>query len=153
MLQLTQKETDLLKDMKDQERLCADKYTRHAQCACDPQLKKLFSQLAQQEAQHLQTIHQMESGTVPQMQSSSGQQPAPAFTAAYNDLSLVTVSGRLPDGETTVSAPHTAYTFTDVNGSVHTVALATFDALHDAVIVNGHAAFYLIKDGFQLNLN
>lgn len=76
-----------------------------------------------------------------------------AFTAAYNDLSLVTVSGRLPEGETISSAPHTVYTFTDVDGSVHTVALATFDALHDAVIVDGHAAFYLIKGGFRLNLN
>ena len=73
-MQWNQKERDLLKDLKDQEQLCVDKYMRHAENACDPQLKKLFSQLAQQEAQHLQTIHQMESGTVPQMQSGSGQQ-------------------------------------------------------------------------------
>ena len=41
----TQKETSLLKDLKDQEQLCVDKYMRHAENACDPQLKKLFSQL------------------------------------------------------------------------------------------------------------
>jgi hypothetical protein len=65
MLQLTQKETDLLKDMKDQERLCADKYTRHAQCACDPQLKNLFSQIATVENEHWNTLDQICRGTVP----------------------------------------------------------------------------------------
>ena len=74
-MQWNQKERDLLKDLKGQEQLCVDKYMRHAENACDPQLKKLFSDLAQQEARHLQTITQMESGTVPQMQS-GGQQAA-----------------------------------------------------------------------------
>ena len=75
-----------------------------------------------------------------------------AFEAAYNALTLVTVSGTLPAGETSTADPHTAYTFTDVDGTVHTVALASFDALHDAVIVDGHQAFYLIKGGFRLNM-
>ena len=76
-----------------------------------------------------------------------------AFETAYNALTLVKVSGTLPAGTVVASAPHTAYTFTDVDGTVHTVELATFDALHDAVIVDGHAAFYLIKGGFKLNLD
>ena len=76
-----------------------------------------------------------------------------AFEAAYNALTLVTVSGTLPENEEVTAAPHTCYTFTDVDGTVHTVALATFDVLHDAVIVDGHQAFYLIKGGFQLNLD
>lgn len=76
-----------------------------------------------------------------------------AFETAYNELTLVTVSGTLPAGESTDAEPHTTYTFTDVNGTVHTVALATFDVLHDAVIVDGHQAFYLIKGGFRLHLD
>ena len=76
-----------------------------------------------------------------------------AFEAAYNALALVSVSGTLPAGETVIAQPHTLYTFTDVDGTVHTVALADFDVLHDAVIVDGHAAFYLIKGGFRLNLD
>lgn len=76
-----------------------------------------------------------------------------AFEAAYNALTLVTVSGALPKGETITDEPHTSYTFTDVDGTVHTVALATFDVLHDAVIVDGYPAFYLIKGGFKLNLD
>lgn len=75
-----------------------------------------------------------------------------AFEAAYNNLSLVTVSGTLPAAEAITAQPHTVYTFTDVDGTVHTVALVTFDVLHDAVIVDGHAAFYLIKGGFKLNM-
>ena len=76
-----------------------------------------------------------------------------AFETAYNALTLVKVSGTLPAGTVITSEPHTAYTFTDVDGTVHTVELATFDALHDAVIVDGHTAFYLIKGGFKLNLD
>ena len=76
-----------------------------------------------------------------------------AFEAAYNALTLVTVSGTLPAGQIATAAPHTTYAFTDVDGTVHTVELATFDVLHDAVIVDGHQAFYLIKGGFRLNLD
>lgn len=75
-----------------------------------------------------------------------------AFEAAYNALSLVTVSGTLPPGETVEGVPHTVYTFTDVDGTVHTVALTTFDVLHDAVSVDGYQAFYLIKGGFELKM-
>ncbi|MBQ8555086.1 MAG: DUF4340 domain-containing protein [Clostridia bacterium] len=74
------------------------------------------------------------------------------FEAAYSQLVMVTVSGALPADEEIAAAPHTVYTFTDIDGTVHTVALADFDGMHDAVIVDGHAVFYLIKGGFKLNL-
>lgn len=73
------------------------------------------------------------------------------FEAAYSALLPVTVSGLLPERADT--APHTVYTFTDVDGTVHIVAFSTFDALHDAVTVDGHQAFYLIKGGFKLNMH
>ena len=63
-MQPTQKEAGLLKDLKDQEQLCVDKYRRHAASANDPQLKNLFEQLAQVEQQHLDAIAQMMQGTV-----------------------------------------------------------------------------------------
>lgn len=80
-VQLTQKESDLLKDLKSQEKLCADKYTKHASCAHDTQLKKLFSQIAQVEQQHLDSITQIESGAIPRFNSISFGQPS--FTATY----------------------------------------------------------------------
>lgn len=73
-----------------------------------------------------------------------------AFEAAYSALLPLTVSGTLP--EKVDAAPHTIYTFYDVDGTVYTVAFATFDALHDAVSIDGHQAFYLIKGGFDLGL-
>lgn len=81
-MQLTQKESGLLKDLKDQEKLCVDKYTKHADAAHDPQLKQLFTQIADVERSHLKAITSMESGTVP---SSVSDTPAPkgGFTAIY----------------------------------------------------------------------
>lgn len=80
-MQLTQKETELLKDLKGQEKLCADKYTQYSEAAIDPQLKNLFSQIAGVEKQHLNTIEQIENGTVPT--PGGGSLPQPSFTANY----------------------------------------------------------------------
>ncbi|MGN1080793.1 MAG: spore coat protein [Acutalibacteraceae bacterium] len=81
-MQLTQKETELLKDLKGQEKLCVDKYTKHSSDAVDPQLKNLFTKIAQIEQKHLDIITQMESGTVPAPAAESQSQPT--FTATYN---------------------------------------------------------------------
>lgn len=85
-MQLTQKETLLLKDMQSAEKLCIEKYNKHASCAVDPQLKTLFSEIEQVEKEHLNTLNQNESGTVPNMQaggSSSSSQSQTSFTATY----------------------------------------------------------------------
>ena len=50
---LTQKEQSLLKDMKDAEKLCIEKYQKASNSAHDPQLKNLFSDLSNAERQHL----------------------------------------------------------------------------------------------------
>ncbi len=81
-MQPTQKEAGLLKDLKDQEQLCVDKYSRHAASANDPQLKNLFEQLAQVEQQHLDAIAQMMQGTVCKP-ADSATVPS-TFTAAYS---------------------------------------------------------------------
>ena len=81
-MQLSQKETSLLKDLKGQEKLCVDKYTKHSSCAKDPQLKNLFTQISQVEQQHYETITQIENGAVPTL--SGGAQGQPSFSATYN---------------------------------------------------------------------
>ena len=63
-MQLTQKESTLLKDLQEQEQLCIDKYAKHASCAKDPQLKELFTQISSSEQQHYDALEQMNSGTV-----------------------------------------------------------------------------------------
>ena len=80
-MQLTQKETALLKDLKDQEKMCADKYTRHSSCASDPQLKNLFSQIGTAEQQHLDLLNQLSAGTVPT--PPAGSSVLPTFTATH----------------------------------------------------------------------
>lgn len=90
-MNLTQKEKDFLKDLADGEKLCRDKYKKHSECAIDPQLKNLFSELSAVEAGHYNTITQMQSGTVPN--SAGGNvKPSANFSANYN-------SSNTPDKE------------------------------------------------------
>lgn len=81
-MQPTQKEASLLKDLKGQEKLCVDKYTKHADAAIDGQLKNLFSQIAQVEQSHYEMIEQLENGTMPQM--GSGSNSMPQFDSTYS---------------------------------------------------------------------
>lgn len=74
---LTQKETTLLTDLKSQELLCIEKYSRYATMAHDPALKKLFSDISRTEQSHLSTISEIMSGTEVSVSSES-----PSATAA-----------------------------------------------------------------------
>lgn len=69
-MNLTQKETDLLKDLRDQELLCIEKYEKYSQTACSSELKNLFSSLAEAERSHLKTVNDMMGGTVGAVPSS-----------------------------------------------------------------------------------
>ncbi|AOR23661.1 spore coat protein [Clostridium taeniosporum] len=76
MVNLSMKEKMLLQDEKSHEELCIEKYNRYSQKACDAELKNLFTTLAQNEQQHLNSINQMLNGTVPsvgQGQQNQGQ--------------------------------------------------------------------------------
>ncbi len=61
---LTQKETDLLKDLKEQEQLCIGKYEKYASEAHNEELRTLFRALADVERGHLTTVTDMLSGKV-----------------------------------------------------------------------------------------
>ena len=74
---LTSKETDLLKDMKEQEELCIEKYTRYANAAKCEGLSCLLNSLAETERKHLNTINDIMSGKEP---------PAPAQLSANNNM-------------------------------------------------------------------
>lgn len=62
---LTQKETELLKDMKEQEELCIKKYSKYAAEAKCPQLKTLFNTISGHESAHLKSINEMLTGKEP----------------------------------------------------------------------------------------
>lgn len=65
-LMLSQKACAMLEEAKTCEQLCVHKYAKAAQEANCPQLSQLFSNLAQQENNHLNLINQMISGQMPQ---------------------------------------------------------------------------------------
>lgn len=81
-MKLSQKESELMKDMKKQEQLCIDKYTKYAEQANDKQLKKLFKKIASVEQKHLKTLEQIEKGTCPKL--SGTKSPQPTFEATYS---------------------------------------------------------------------
>lgn len=77
MINLTQKEQSLLQDQQKHEQICIEKYNNYAMQAKSPQLKQLFQSYAGQEQTHLNTINQILSGQVPNMnqnQQQSGNQ-------------------------------------------------------------------------------
>ena len=61
-MNLTQKETNLLTDLRSQEQLCIEKYSKYATMASDPALKAIFSELGRAEQSHLTTINEILSG-------------------------------------------------------------------------------------------
>ena len=68
---LNQKETTLLSDLKSQEQLCIEKYNKYSEIANDPELKNLFSFLAQNEQKHLDTVTQILGGAEVKMPAES----------------------------------------------------------------------------------
>lgn len=53
---LTQKETELLHDLRSQEQLCVEKYGKYRADACDCALKGLFGSIQSAEQSHLDTV-------------------------------------------------------------------------------------------------
>lgn len=64
---LSQKETTLLQDLKSQEKLCYDKYSRYSKDAHAEELKSLFGEIAAAEKSHYDTVCSILQGTVPHM--------------------------------------------------------------------------------------
>lgn len=77
---LTQKETGLLNDLKAYENLCIQKYQKYSNDAMDAGLKTLFSQIAGAEQQHLDSLNQIASGTVPTVGGEKASITVPAAT-------------------------------------------------------------------------
>ena len=72
IVNLNQKETTLLKDLKSHEELCIKKYENYANMASDPELKTLFLSNGSTERTHLDSINQLLGGQLPNMNSQGG---------------------------------------------------------------------------------
>ncbi|MGI6704164.1 MAG: spore coat protein [Clostridia bacterium] len=71
-INLTSKERKLLEDQKSHEEICVQKYSNYANMASDAQLKEMFQNHASIEQQHLNTVNQLLSGQVPDMNAQAG---------------------------------------------------------------------------------
>ncbi len=70
-MMLTQKEKNLLEDLKSEEKLCVEKYKKYSDAACDGKLKNLFSEIGSTEQGHYDTICKLLNGEMPSNQGSS----------------------------------------------------------------------------------
>jgi len=77
-IELSQKERMLLEDQKKHEQICIQKYTNYATQTKDNQLKEIFNANGQAERTHLDSINQLLSGKITQLnnqQNKSSRQP------------------------------------------------------------------------------
>ncbi len=74
------------------------------------------------------------------------------FEASVTAMQAVTVSGRLPEGFVSQEQPYAKIVFTFVDGRTRTLELAAFDALHDALGVDGTYLYYLPKGALEKGL-
>ncbi|MDY3888009.1 MAG: ferritin-like domain-containing protein [Agathobacter sp.] len=88
-MQLNQKETTVIEDLKTQEKSCIEKYTKYQEQAKDPVLKELFATIVNDEQKHFQSLDQVLKGSVPSADcnDSKGQQYQPKATYSCNDNS------------------------------------------------------------------
>ncbi len=72
---LSQKERMLLEDQKSHEQLCIEKYTNYGSQAKDTQLKQICKANELVERSHLDSINQLLSGKIPEMNQQQNQNP------------------------------------------------------------------------------
>jgi hypothetical protein len=74
------------------------------------------------------------------------------FEAAYLRMETAKVTGKLPDGWSSTEDARVTMTFVSSQGQTHVIRLIPYDALHDAVELDGCSLFYIIQDGLTLDM-
>lgn len=64
-MQLTEQETNVIKDLQSQEKTCIEKYRFYEQSANDSRLKDLFRRIGDEEQEHFDSLGQILRGEVP----------------------------------------------------------------------------------------
>ncbi len=85
---LKEKERTVIEDLQTQEKSCIEKYSKYAQQAKDPELKKLFETLSSKEQEHYNSLQQVLDGTVPEVDCNDSDganyNPTPTYDAMNN---------------------------------------------------------------------
>lgn len=83
---LKEKEITVIQDLQTQEKSCIEKYSKYAQQAKDPELKKLFETLSSKEQEHYNSLQQVLDGNVPDVDCNSTEganyNPTPTYDAS-----------------------------------------------------------------------
>ena len=66
-MQLTEQETNVIKDLQTQEKACVDKYRFYEQSAHDEELKNLFHRIGDEEQEHFDSLGMVLKGDVPNL--------------------------------------------------------------------------------------
>ena len=74
-----------------------------------------------------------------------------AFTALYDRLLTVNITGKLP-ADAEIGNAHTKITLRTVNGGAHTIILSDWDGMQDAVTIDGGTLFYITRDNFTTEI-
>ncbi len=95
MLNLNDKERMLLEDEKSGEELCIEKYRKYSEEASDPELKNLFKELMTKEQEHLKTLNEMLSGTVPPLNNNQQGGQQNQQTQSNNSKNINTIKSQV----------------------------------------------------------
>ena len=106
---LTEQETLLLNDLKQQEELCRDKYAFYSSEAKDPELKQLFEVIQKEEAEHYDTISSLLSGDTPDVgiAAPKNYQPKAAYHASSENADKMHYCAVIPFPVKSMYLPHT----------------------------------------------
>ena len=87
-MQLTEQETNVIKDLQTQEKACVDKYRFYEQSAHDEELKNLFHRIGDEEQEHFDSLGMVLKGDVPNVSAArsgmEGYTPSGSYAAGNN---------------------------------------------------------------------
>lgn len=86
---LSQKERMLLQDQKSHEQICIEKYSNYANQTKDNELKQICKANEQIERHHLDTINQLLSGNIPDMNQQQNQNSQQGMNNAQSNTQIV----------------------------------------------------------------
>ena len=84
-MQLTEQDTNVIKDLQTQEKACVDKYRFYEQSAHDEELKNLFHRIGDEEQEHFDSLGMVLKGDVPNVSAArsgmEGYTPSESYAA------------------------------------------------------------------------
>ncbi len=87
-MQLTEAETNVIKDLQTQEKTCVEKYRFYEASANDRQLKNLFRRIGDEEQEHFESLGEVLKGSVPDVKAAQtgmeGYNPTVTYSAGDN---------------------------------------------------------------------